>query len=373
MLKKVSYTKKESCTALERKGRQKFRKQKIYVREKSKENTFFLGDKEKKDLFSLSQAGQLRAFLPDFGYEDILKSELRIKEIDIVLEWGSLLFGKAKCPDSENMIKENRIFWPINIWYNPILKEVKSISDAAQYLKSLQRNWSLFPSVYHRRAALIQSKLPYVSSKPLNFPQAAPEAPLGSWTLLEQGLILAATHCRSPFANGVPTFVENTEDPPSRAYLKLWECFAILGFWPKAGDKVVDLGACPGGWSWVLHQLGCHVIAVDKAPLEPKIDALPQLQFWQESAFGIEPQDFVRKEGRAEWLLSDMACYPEKLWRLVLKWRQEKACRHVICTLKFQGETDFQVIEDFLTLPDVKIMHLFNNKHELTVYIPPSF
>ena len=36
----------------------------------------------------------------------------------------------------------------------------------------------------------------------------------------------------------------------------------------RAGQRAVDLGAAPGGWSWVLAQRGLHVIAVDNGPLK---------------------------------------------------------------------------------------------------------
>ena len=75
----------------------------------------------------------------------------------------------------------------------------------------------------HRRATLIPEQLPKVSAKPLVFGTPAPAAPLGSWTLLDSGTVLAAPYCTSPFPNGEVDFVEDRAGPPSRAYLKLWE------------------------------------------------------------------------------------------------------------------------------------------------------
>jgi 23S rRNA (cytidine2498-2'-O)-methyltransferase len=109
-----------------------------------------------------------------------------------------------------------------NIWYELVPFSIASINDAARKLRAVQRNWVVNPFAYHRRAALIGSKLPKVSAKPFIFGTPAPTAPLGSWTLIAPNLILASPWCSSPFPNGGVQFVED-RTAPSHAYLKLWE------------------------------------------------------------------------------------------------------------------------------------------------------
>src|SRR5581483_1713743 len=156
---------------------------------------------------------------------------------------------------------------------------IASIAEGAAKLRAIQRNWALYPHRLHRRAALIARRLPHVSAKPLAFPAPAPAAPLGSWTLLDAGTILAAGDCSSPFPNGVVRFVEDRSGPPNRAYLKLWEALTLLGRRPAPGERCLDLGASPGGWSWALTKLGARVIAVDKAPLDPTVASLPGIDY----------------------------------------------------------------------------------------------
>jgi len=254
------------------------------------------------------------------------------------------------------------VIWADNVWKNPQFIEIGSIGDGAKKLKALQRNWAHCPLDFHRRSRLLAEKLPYVSAKPLKFPSPLPTAPLGSWTMLREDLLLAATDCSSPLANGAYVFAENKEEPPNRAYLKLWEALTRAGKMPGAGDTCLDLGACPGGWTWVLQSLGAKVISVDKAPLAPHIAKLPNIEYVQQSAFGLKPEDI----GKVDWLFSDIICYPERLLRLVKTWKDSGLVKNMICTIKFQGETDHKTTESFLEIAGSYACHLYNNKHEIT-------
>jgi 23S rRNA (cytidine2498-2'-O)-methyltransferase len=252
--------------------------------------------------------------------------------------------------------------WAANIWHNCIEWPVASIGSAAKALRDLQRNWAMYAPLYHRRAALIQERLPHVSAKPIVFPTAAPTAPLGSWTLLAPDSLLAAAECSAPFSNGEVTFIEDKAGPPSRAYLKLWEALVRLRRWPQPGERCVDLGAAPGGWTYVLARLGAKVVAVDKAPLDPKVAAMPGVEWRGESAFALEPGSI----GPVDWLFCDVICYPARLLRLVERWRASGLVRTFVCTIKFQGETDHESAAAFAAIPGAQVLHLHHNKHELT-------
>lgn len=253
------------------------------------------------------------------------------------------------------------IAWVANVWHAPRRLPITSIGDAAKQLRAMQRNWALYPTAHHRRAALIVDKLPKVSAKPVRFGDAAPTAPLGSWTLLNANTLLAASHCSSPFPNGEAHFVED-KTAPSRAYLKLWELFTLIGERPCAGETCLDLGASPGGWSWVLAHLGARVTAVDKTALAPSVARLPNVAVVQQSAFALEPQSV----GPVDWLFSDVICYPARLLTMVDKWMKAGTVRRFVCTVKFQGATDFDTARRFAQIPGARLLHLHHNKHELT-------
>lgn len=252
--------------------------------------------------------------------------------------------------------------WAANIWHEPVCIPIASIGEGGRALRAIQRGWALYSTAYHRRAALIQSKLPVVSAKPLTFPALPPAAPLGSWTLLDEGTILAAPRCASPFPHGEIRFVEDRSGPPSRAYLKLWEALTLAGRWPQPGERCIDLGASPGGWSWVLARLGARVLSVDKAPLDPAVAALPEIEYRRASAFALTPAEV----GPVDWLFSDVICYPDRLYRLVTGWLRSGLCGNFVCTVKFQGATDFAAQARFAAIPGSRLLHLHHNKHELT-------
>jgi len=297
------------------------------------------------------------AYLAAEGFESQLREELAQAGVSARAEHGRLFLSDAPA---------HAAAWAANVWHDCIELPVASIGTAAKALRDIQRNWAMYAPVHHRRAALIQERLPHVSAKPVVFPAAAPTAPLGSWTLLAPDRMLAAASCTAPFPNGELELVEDKVGPPSRAYLKLWEALVRLRRWPQPGERCLDLGACPGGWTWVLARLGAHVIAVDKAPLDPRVAAMPGVEWRGESAFGLDPASV----GPVDWLFSDVICYPARLLRLVERWRASGLVRNFVCTIKFQGETDHETARAFAAIPGASVLHLHQNKHELTFLLP---
>lgn len=256
--------------------------------------------------------------------------------------------------------------WAQNIWLDARLLPAASIGQGAKALRDIQRNWRAHPLRLARRAALMAEKLPKVSAKAQVFGEPAPAAPLGSFTLWDESTIIAAPACSSPYPDGQVRFEEDRVSAPSRAYLKLWEALTLLGARPGPGELCLDLGSCPGGWTWVMASLGARVFSLDRAPLEPRIAAMPLVEHCQGSGFGLEPQTAGGPGARVDWLCSDMACYPERLLELVQRWLAADACRNFVCTLKFQGETDHATAQAFAAIPGSRLLHLAHNKHELT-------
>ncbi len=293
------------------------------------------------------------AYLAAEGFEEALDQELSRAGAAV-----HLLHGRLRVSESPPV----HAAWAANTWWDAERIAVTSIGDAAAQLRHRQRNWACYAPEHRGRAQLIADKLPHVAARPLELGEVAPDAPLGSWTLLERDLVLAATACSSPFPNGAPGFVEDRHGPPSRAYLKLWETFARLRRQPVPGERCLDLGAAPGGWTWLLARSGAQVIAVDRAPLAPEVAELANVTVQRTSAFGLDPVQL----GPVDWWCSDIIAYPDRLLALVTRWLEAGVVRNLVCTVKFQGATDHEVAARFAALPGAQLFHLSQNKHELT-------
>lgn len=290
------------------------------------------------------------AYLAAEGFENSLAEELSRRGVTIS-EWHGRL---ALSPDPPV-----HAAWALDVWTAPREIEVASVKAAADALRGIQRNWSAYGGGLHRRMALIQERLPPVKARPLVFPSLPPTSHLGAWTLLGPDRLLASPTKSSPFINGECLFIEDHIGPPSRAYLKLWEALTRFGRWPAARESCFDLGASPGGWTYVLASLGAAVTAVDRAPLDAVVADMPGVTERMDSAFGMTPEP-------VDWLCSDIIAYPDRLLALVRKWIDANAARHIVCTIKFQGPTDHDAAEAFAAIPGAQVVHLFHNKHELT-------
>lgn len=259
--------------------------------------------------------------------------------------------------------ERHHAYWTRNVWKRPFLIEFGSVGEAAKVLRSMQRNWACVPSRLHRRAALIAARLPPLPSKPKVFPFVPPNVPMGAFTLLDEHSMLASPECSSPFPNGEFEFEEDREGPPSRAYRKLWEAFVLAGTMPAQGDKCVDAGASPGGWTWALAGLGVEVLAIDRAELEPRIAALPNVRAMRHDAFTLKPENV----GATDWLCSDVICYPPALFEWIASWLEAGLAKNYVCTIKMQGAGfDKATTDRFAAIPGSRVLHLWHNRHELT-------
>jgi 23S rRNA (cytidine2498-2'-O)-methyltransferase len=251
--------------------------------------------------------------------------------------------------------------WAQQIWKAPQILDIQSIKHGSEQLKEIAPWWKSYSFHLHRRQKLIEEGLLKWREKPLEFMQPLPPRPVGEWTLLEENKILYSLEKTHPVPLGICEFNENKEIPPSRAYLKLWEIFTVYGIHPTAGDLCLDMGACPGGWSWVLQSLKCKVKSVDKAPLDPKIQKLHGIEFIKKDAFQLKPADI----GKVDWFFSDIICYPEKLLELIQVWLASGMVEKMVCTIKFQGDADYSILKKFQEIDGSRLIHLYHNKHEV--------
>ena len=305
------------------------------------------------------------AFLPFPEQTDLLLSELKNRfNIDQKpsQRYGQLLYYE-NLPDFQGKYP----YWARTVLLEPFFLNFNTIGEAANNLKNIQRNWAPYQYTCFRRAQLIQEKLPYINLKDRKFPVSIPQSPIGLYTLIDEHTLIASAKTSSYLPAGTLHFVEDHENPPSRAYLKIQESLTMANLFngtplPDSNSNCFEAGACPGGWTWVLVNLGAHVYAVDRAELAPELMSNPLVKFQAHDAFTLKPDDI----GQVDWIFSDVICYPERLYEWIKMWLDYNPNLNMICTIKMQGDINWPLIQQFAEIPNSIIVHLNYNKHELT-------
>lgn len=169
----------------------------------------------------------------------------------------------------------------------------------------------------------------------------------------------------SPFVGGFNN-VEDDKKAPSRAFKKIIEAQTIMGLTSSSEETLVDLGASPGGWSYVGRKQGAKVIALDRSPLREDLMADSKVEFMKADAF-----KFVT-DNQIDWVVSDIICLPPRIIELIQTWVVAKKCRRFIFTIKFQGKEDYPILSEFKELAatlefNVIIKQLNANKNEVTI------
>lgn len=263
---------------------------------------------------------------------------------------------------------DRSVIWAQDVLYDIQEIKINSIGDASKKLKAIHSHWVDISFENFGRSKLIQEKLNYYKPIDLKFLGELPKQKFGLWLLKDTHTVIASHKTEHRIPKGEINFLEDKKTAPTRAYLKLWELFTMHNISPQKGEVVIDMGSCPGGWSWVLSELGCHVLSVDKAPLDAKIAKYKNIKFIKKDAFKLDPKNILTAEladgAKLDWFFSDIICEPKRLLDLVKIW--QPYAKNFVCTIKFKGTTDFEVMREFLEFENSRIIHLFHNKHEVT-------
>lgn len=175
-------------------------------------------------------------------------------------------------------------------------------------------------------------------------------------------------HWRSglvPFPAGrIPVAEDKTA--PSRAFAKLVEAELRLGARIGAGESVVDLGACPGSWTYVAVRRGARVTSVDRTELREDLMRHPQVTFDRGDAFSFEPKAPV------DWLICDVIAAPDRSIGLAIDWVRRGWARRFVVTVKFKGVAEYPKLDrlkaELLPLcTEFRLARLCANKNEACV------
>jgi 23S rRNA (cytidine2498-2'-O)-methyltransferase len=181
----------------------------------------------------------------------------------------------------------------------------------------------------------------------------------------------------SPWPMGIPR-LHMPRAAPSRAVVKLAEAFqTFLGVNERdavrSGMRAVDLGAAPGGWTWLLAQRGLRVTAVDNARL--KGDVANDSLVTHVRADGLT----FRPKRPVDWLVCDIADQPSRIAAVVGAWMAEGMARRAIFNLKLPMKKRYdevlrceRIIGERLRIGsarfELRFRQLYHDRAEVTGY-----
>ena len=189
-------------------------------------------------------------------------------------------------------------------------------------------------------------------------------------------LLLAMSHPgdSAPWPMGVPRLRLHRE-APSRSALKLEEALlTLLDDDERArvlcpGMRAADLGAAPGGWTWVLARQGVQVTAIDNGPLRQHVLDSGLVQHLRADGFRWQPQQPL------DWMVCDMVEQPRKVASRMATWFREGWCRHAVFNLKLPMKKRWletrlcldQFAEEAGLPLAVRARQLYHDREEITV------
>ena len=137
----------------------------------------------------------------------------------------------------------------------------------------------------------------------------------------------------SPWPLGIPR-LRLLPDAPSRSALKLEEALLTLlspaekELLLRPGMTAADLGAAPGGWTWVLTREHLRVTSVDNGPLRQNVMDTGLVEHLRADGFQWRPSQPL------DWMVCDMVEQPRRVAERMATWFREGWCRHAVFNLK---------------------------------------
>lgn len=186
------------------------------------------------------------------------------------------------------------------------------------------------------------------------------------------------TRDSAPWLLGIPR-LKLLPDAPSRSALKLEEAFMTL-LTPEErealvvpGMRAADLGAAPGGWTWVLTRQHLRVNSIDNGPLRQHVLDTGLVEHLRADGFHWQP------ETPLDWMVCDMVEQPRRVAERMGTWLREGWCKHAIFNLKLPMKKRWDetrlCLDLFAEKADkpltIRAKQLYHDREEITVFVTP--
>ena len=200
------------------------------------------------------------------------------------------------------------------------------------------------------------------------------------FVLSSSAIYLAVSHIEnsSEFKMGIAR-LRMPRSAPSRSTLKLDEAFNTM-LTPKEQDKylkngmtAVDLGACPGGWTWQLVNRGMRVTAIDNGNMQTELMDTGLVKHLKVDGFKYAPEKTV------DWLVCDMVERPLHISQMIARWLSDDLCRYAAFNLKLPMKQRYKISMQCIDLIqqqytgnrtlNIRAKQLYHDREEITCII----
>jgi 23S rRNA (cytidine2498-2'-O)-methyltransferase len=137
--------------------------------------------------------------------------------------------------------------------------------------------------------------------------------------------------------------------------------------------RAVDLGAAPGGWTWLLASRGLRVSAVDNARLQGAVASDPLVTHLRADGLTFRPRRPV------DWLVCDIADQPSRIATVVANWMANAWARRAIFNLKLPMKKRYDEVQRCQGIVaarlaraegrfELRFRQLYHDREEITGY-----
>jgi 23S rRNA (cytidine2498-2'-O)-methyltransferase len=178
----------------------------------------------------------------------------------------------------------------------------------------------------------------------------------------------------STIADGISTSeggfkrMKSLRGAPSRSASKLEEALSFMGSHPKKGETAVDLGAAPGGWSFVLARHGANVKAIDHAELAiDQKKLLGTIEHIKANGLKFTPDEPV------DWLVCDMVMGAKETLNVLKKWQENDTMKNFVVNVKLPKSNPWPLVSQAVKCIEsfgwahVRARQLIHDRSEITL------
>lgn len=191
------------------------------------------------------------------------------------------------------------------------------------------------------------------------------------WTCSAQGFLFSVSPPGRLSSREPGGRVRMKMDPraPSRSYLKIEEAFVRMGREPAVEEKVIDLGAAPGGWSFAFAKRGCLVTAIDNGPLKIEDACIRRIEHLHRDGLTYQ---LGKLQPPVDWLVGDMLIPPGQALGLLRYWVDGRHCRNLVMNIKLPQRQPLPALQPILEWlkrhPDLQIRQFYHDRREVTIF-----